>query len=94
MGHWTLLDNLLQGRSAAASAEEDSPAGLAKYVELRLARYLNGLVGDVYQDVVLDLFRLFTDRVVSSSGENELMDVASLAAFQTGVLEALVECRV
>ncbi|KAJ2900154.1 hypothetical protein MKZ38_002568 [Zalerion maritima] len=80
--------------------------GLPEDVSERLVQGLSGVVGDVFRGVVADLLLCLEVEEGGGGGgggdgdgdsksyNNELMDVASLVSFQTGVLEALGSCRV
>jgi hypothetical protein len=87
IGYWMPLELLLDNQG------EPTDDGNDHHAKLTLARNLNGLVGDVLEDTVLELLGMFENNG-SNAVDNELMDTAVLLSFQTRILEGLGSVRV
>lgn len=91
IGYWTPLELLLECHGELVSIEEEHNAKLA------LAQHLNGLVGQVFEETVLDLISMFGNGdpgLNPNVVDNEFMETAVLLSFQTGILEGLGSVRI
>lgn len=91
IGYWTPLELLLDGYGEPANG------GNEHGTKRTLAQHLNGMVGDVFEETVLELLGIFGDTETGmdlNSVDNELMETAALLSFQTRILESLGSVRI